>query len=181
MKFLLILVAATAAFSATAQVRLLICEGKIGTQDITILDDSFKVGLYQGRVDVAAGPSGNKFPSVVFNREEIRYTERNDNCQMVLSSPGKGTLTLTASCNGEGPAKVTALDLKTLSLTSASVDVTCRLEDYGRPERSQRPQRNERPQRERTDACSNPPGSSLDPDYPRRIGSSYDPYCDDEE
>ncbi len=181
MKKFFLLLAITTAFSAHAQVKLLICEGKIADQDITILDDGYQVGVHKGKLDIAAGPSGNNFPSAVFDREEIHYTERSENCQMILSSTEKGSLTLTAPCSGNGAGTLSTVSLPTLQLTTNSANVTCRLEDYSRPQRQnqrqpQRPERNER-----TDECRNPPGSSHTPGYPQRTGSRYAPQCNDEE
>jgi hypothetical protein len=152
-------------FSAEAGTEMLICEGKIGSQDITLLDDNHKVGIYKGKVDIASGPRGNNIPLALFSGGELNFSRDGADCKLVVNGQSKGAFTLAAPCNGEGAGKITALNLPTLELTSELVDVTCRLEELNRAPRRQEPTTR---------------GNSNNNQGPRVcIGSSYAPTCDD--
>jgi hypothetical protein len=162
MKKLLIALPFVIALSAEAAAPLFVCEGKIGTQDITLLDDGYKAGIYKGKLNIAAGAHGNNFPVVIFEPNELNFAEVAEDCKLSATSESKGSFTVAAPCSGEGAGTITALSLPSIQLTAESVEVTCRLEELGQPERRQQPQRQDRPQEE----C---------------VGSSYDPSCDEEE
>lgn len=146
--------------------QLFICEGKVGTQDITFLDDGNKAGIYKGKLNIEAGARGNNFPVVIFNSNELNFVDSTEECKLTATSTTNGSFTVNAPCTGTGAGTITALNLPTLQLTAESVPVTCRLEQMGQPERRPEPRRQEpsRPQEER-----------------RCYGSSYAPSCDDEE
>lgn len=168
MKKLLLVLPFTLALSAQAATQLFICEGKIGTQDITLLDDGHKAGIYKGKLNIAAGARGNNFPVVTFGQGELNYEDGTDDCKLTATSTAKGSFAISAPCTGSGAGTITALSLPTIELTAESVQVTCRLEQLGEQERRQperrqpQPQRNDRPQRQ----C---------------YGSSHAQVCDDGE
>lgn len=116
------------ALSAEAATQLFICEGKIGTQDITLLDDGYKAGIHKGKLDVAAGPRGNNFPFVVFDSNELNYEEKDSGCELSATSTSKGNFKVTAPCSGSGSGTITNLSLPSIELTAETVQVTCRLE-----------------------------------------------------
>ncbi len=169
MKKLLLALPFALALSAEAGTSLFICEGKIGTQDITLLDDGHKAGIYKGKLNIAAGARGNNFPVVIFDNNELNYEELASDCKLTATNPQKGNFTVNAPCNGSGAGTIT-LALPSLELTGSAVAVTCRLEELSQPERQpdRQPERRPEPRRE------------TQPER-RCYGSSYAPSCDDEE
>ncbi len=134
MKKIIAFVTLTLATIAQAQVSpqpttLLVCEGKLGEQDITVLDDNRYIGIFKGKVDIAAGPRGNQTPYEKFGGGEISFIENNENCTLTARS-AKGSFVLEALCSGEGPAVLKELNLPTLTLTAPAVTMACRLEDF---------------------------------------------------
>ncbi len=163
MKKLLIALPFAIALNAQAATPLFICEGKIGTQDITLLDDGHKAGIYKGKLNIAAGARGNNFPVVIFEPNELNYENGTTDCKLTASSTEKGNFTISAPCSGEGEGSISALSLPSIQLTAEAVEVTCRIEELGQP-RPQPERRQPQPQSERE--C---------------VGSRYAPECDDEE
>lgn len=159
-------------------VNVVVCEGKIGSQDVTVLDDGRAVGIFLGRVNVAAGPRGNSARSVVFRGQEISFDEGEELCTLTASASERGSFTLEAPCDGNGEGAIKSANIPELSIAPASaIPVTCRKETYegsrgSRPEN--RGSENNRSRRERTEYCREP-GSSHAPGGRRPPGSSHDP------
>lgn len=165
MKKLLIALPFALALSSEAATQLFICEGKIGTQDITLLDDGYKAGIHKGKLNIEAGPRGNNFPFVVFSQNELNYEEKDEGCKLTATSSERGSFTVSAPCSGSGAGTITGLSLPSLELTAETVQVTCRLEQLSPPERRQPERRQPQPQRPQREC----------------VGSRYAPECDDEE
>ncbi len=191
MKKLLLVLPFTLALTAQAATQLFICEGKIGTQDITLLDDGHKAGIYKGKVNIAAGARGNNFPKVIFESNELNYDDGAEECKLTATSTAKGSFAVSAPCTGSGAGTITALSLPTIELTAESVQVTCRLEQLGEQERRQPEPRQPEPRQPETrqPELRQPESRQPQPRTERRqpqpqrqcYGSSYAQVCDDGE
>lgn len=133
MKQLLYVFSIALCLNSTAQaVELLVCEGKLQDQDITLIDDGFKVGLHKGAIDIDAGPRGNNAPSAIFSNEDLDYDQGDEACTLTAQKEGIGSLKLEAPCDGNGSAKLKEVNIPSLELEIPELAVNCRLVNYRR-------------------------------------------------
>ncbi len=133
MKQLLCVFSIAFCFTATAHaMKILVCEGKLQDQDITLLDDGFKVGIHKGVIDIDAGPRGNNAPSAIFSNEDLDYQETEAACVLTARNETIGSLVLEGPCDGAGEGKLKALNIPSLELEIPELTVNCRLVDYRR-------------------------------------------------
>ena len=164
MKKLLLVLPFVLALSAEASTQLFICEGKIGNQDITLVDDEDQAYLYKGKLNIAAGARGNNFPVITFASQELNFVETSEGCKLTGTSAENGSFTVSNDCSGNGTGTITALSLPSIGLTAETVQVTCRLEHLNQTERRQPEPREQTSQPQRQ--C---------------YGSIYAPECFDDE
>ena len=129
MKHFALTLALTLSSAQAMAITVLVCDGKVGEQDISVVDDNTVVGIWKGKVDIAAGQRGNNFPFARFSGEEVQFDAAAGTCELSIES-SKGGFSLELPCTGAGPAVMKDLDVPSLGLTAPLTNLTCRLEDY---------------------------------------------------